>query len=101
MGSPRSGERPSMVVTLLPAMVEIGVTQARTGWPFRWTVQAPQSDIPQPNLVPVNPRVSRKTHNSGIAGGTSTARGFPFNANLTTAIPDPPRSASLGRVYTA
>ena len=79
-----------MVVTLLPATLEIGVTQERTGCPLTWTVQAPHSAMPHPNLVPVMPRVSRNTHSSGIAGGTSTVCGFPFKVNLTAAIPGPP-----------
>ena len=35
------GDRPSMVVTFLPATAEIGVTQERTGLPSTCTVQAP------------------------------------------------------------
>ena len=65
-----------MVVTVLPATLEIGVTQERTGCPLMWTVQAPQSAMPHPNLVPVMPSVSRRTHSSGIAGATSTVCGF-------------------------
>src|SRR5260370_31781901 len=75
-----------MVVTVLPATLEIGVTQERTGCPLRCMVQAPHSDIPHPNFGPVIPRVSRKTHRSGIAGGTSTVCAFPFNVNLPAAI---------------
>ena len=33
-----------------------------------WTVQAPQSAMPQPNLVPVRPSVSRRTQSSGVCG---------------------------------
>ena len=57
-----------MVVTFFPAMLETGVPQERTGWPSRWTVHAPQSCIPQPNLVPVMPSVSRKRPQHGSAG---------------------------------
>src|SRR4051794_10491016 len=89
MGLLRSGERPSMVVTVLLATLETGVTQARTGCPLRCTVQAPHNDMPQPNLVPVMPSVSRRTHNSGIAGATSTVWALPFRVNFTAAIPDP------------
>src|SRR4051794_13590167 len=109
MGLVRSGERPSIVVTLLLATLEMGVTQERTGCPFRCTVHAPHSDMPHPNFVPVMPSVSRKTHKSGIAGGTSTVCALPFNVNLTAAIPSPPVDRSslrlachrLGRVYNA
>jgi hypothetical protein len=72
-----------MVTTVFPATVEIGVTHDRTGCPLMWTVQAPQSDIPHPNLVPVMPSVSRKTHNSGMAGTASTVWALPFNVNFT------------------
>src|SRR3954454_16950124 len=99
MGLLRSAERPSIVVTLLPATLEIGVTQERTGCPSRCMVQAPHRDMPHPNLVPSIPRVSRKTHSKGIAGGTSTVSAFPFNVNLTAAIPGPPKMVSIGRVY--
>ena len=43
----------SIVVTCLPATDSIVVTQARTGRPSTCTVQAPQAEMPQPNLVPV------------------------------------------------
>src|SRR5690348_7434706 len=89
-----------MVVTVLLATVEIGVTHARTGCPLMCTVQAPQSDMPHPNFVPVRPSVSRRTHNSGIAGATSTVCGFPLSVNLTAAIPDPPQSATDWYEYT-
>src|SRR5437762_402607 len=72
-----------MVVTLFPATLEICVTQERVGWPLTWTVQAPQSAMPQPNLVPVIPSVSRSTQRSGICGGTSTDWDFPFRVNVT------------------
>ena len=41
---------PSMVATAAPPTVEIGVRQERVASPSRWTVQAPQSPTPQPNL---------------------------------------------------
>jgi hypothetical protein len=41
-------------------------------------VHAPQSAIPQPNLVPVNPNVSRSTQSSGVSGVTSTDCTLPF-----------------------
>src|SRR5439155_17554312 len=77
---------PSIVVTLLPATADTGVTHVRTAAPSRWTVQAPQSAIPHPYLVPVSPRVSRITHRSGISGGTSTCCRLPLtvNAIMTT-----------------
>jgi hypothetical protein len=64
----------------------MGMLQERMGWPLMWTVQAPHSAMPQPNFVPVIPRVSRKTQSSGICGTTSTVWGFPFRVNLIAAI---------------
>src|ERR1039458_8826234 len=83
MGWLRSGDRPSMVVILLPATAEMGVTHDRTGRPSMWTVQAPHSDMPHPNLVPVMPSESRKTQSSGMAETASTDCGLPFKVNLT------------------
>src|ERR1700730_17857199 len=56
--------------------------QERTASPLMWTVQAPHMATPQPNLVPVMLRVSRRTHSSGISGAASTVCGFPFKVNL-------------------
>src|SRR5581483_10508809 len=75
-----------MVVTLFPATVEIGVTHDRIGCPLICTVQHPHSAIPQPNLVPVIPSVSRKTHNSGICGETSTVCCLPFRVKETAIL---------------
>ena len=61
-----------MVVTLLFPTAEMGVEQARTGWPSTCTVQAPQSAMPQPYLVPVRPNSSRSAHSSGVSSGTLT-----------------------------
>src|SRR3989442_66173 len=61
------GDRPSIVVTFLPTAAETCVTQERVGFPSRCTVQAPHCDRPQPNFVPVRPRVSRMTQSSGLS----------------------------------
>jgi hypothetical protein len=52
--------------------LSIGITQERTGFPSRWTVQAPHKALPHPNFVPVIPSTSRSTHNSGVSLSTST-----------------------------
>jgi hypothetical protein len=62
----------SMVVTGASPTLATGVTQERVAAPFRWTVQAPHSAMPQPNFVPVMPRTSRRTHSSGVSPSTST-----------------------------
>src|SRR5579872_4746 len=88
-GCVTSGERPSIVVTALPCTLATLVMQERAATPLTCTVHAPHRDMPQPNFVPVMPSVSRKTHNSGISGVTSTSCGFPFSVNLI-AIREPP-----------
>ncbi len=87
-----------MVVTLrwLPT-ADTGVTQARTALPSRWTVQAPHCAIPQPNLVPVKPRTSRRTQSSGMSGGASTSRSWPLTTSFIGAALPGPKGGSLGR----
>src|ERR1700704_3002397 len=70
-----------MVVTLRPATVESGVMQERMALPSKWTVQAPHSAIPQPNLVPVRPANSRTAHNRGMLGSASNVVGLPLSTN--------------------
>src|SRR5438132_9645236 len=71
-----------MVVTFLPATLEIAVMQERVASPLMCTVQAPQSAMPQPNLVPVMFSVSRSTQSRGMSGLTSTDCGLPFKVKL-------------------
>ena len=46
-------------------------------------VQALHWAMPQPNLVPVRPSVSRRTHISGVSGSTSTVCCWPFTVSWT------------------
>ena len=55
-----------------------GVEHERSGSPSTCTVQAPHWAMPQPYLVPVRPRSSRRTQSSGVSGSTSTSRRWPF-----------------------
>src|SRR3954471_9590718 len=68
----------SIVMILDSPTLSIAVMQERTAEPSRCTVQAPHSAIPQPNFVPVMPRMSRRTHSSGVSPSTSTLRGVPL-----------------------
>src|SRR5262245_26613184 len=68
----------SIVVIFLPAAADIGVVHDRMGWPSRCTVQAPQRAAPQPNFVPIRPRLSRITQRSGVVGSASTERASPL-----------------------
>ena len=78
-----------MVTTFLPATSEICSPQARTASPPRWSVEAPHSATPQPNLVPVRPTSSRKNHMSGIEGSPSNLRSCPFTWKLGMASSTP------------
>src|SRR5258708_4753246 len=69
---------PSMVVILLPAAELKGVEHDLAACPFTWTVQAPHSAMPQPYLVPVMPRWSRRTHRRGVSRSASTDMGLPL-----------------------
>src|SRR5437016_9805992 len=91
MGWLRSEERPSIVVTFFPATVAIAAPHERVATPLIWTVQAPHNCKPQPNLVPVIPSVSRKTHSNGICGETSTLCRFPLRVNSMAGIWIPPQ----------
>src|SRR5436190_22105877 len=61
-----------MVVKLRPAAAEHGIWHARTAFPFSSTVHAPQTPTPQPNFVPVNPRLSRMSQSNGVSSSAST-----------------------------
>ena len=63
-----------MVVTSAPVLTDDnGIWQERTGWPSMYTVHAPHSAMPQPYLVPVRLRWSRRIHSSGVSPGTVAA----------------------------
>ena len=71
-----------MVVMALPEASLMGVVQLRAAVPFKWTVQAPQRPMPQPNLVPVRVSSSRRNHKRGMAGSPSKLRLLPFTLSL-------------------
>src|SRR5579885_93547 len=81
MARPAGVESPSMVVIWRPAAAATGVMQERVGCPSMWTVHAPQSDMPQPNFVPVNARWSRSAQRSGMSGSTSSSRACPLTVS--------------------
>src|SRR5882762_8951243 len=80
----------------LSRTITIGVTHVRVGAPSICMVQAPQAPTPQPNLLPVSPRCSRTTHNSGTSSGPSNSAGFPLTKNLINMLCSP-RGASFAR----
>src|SRR5271167_2897879 len=67
-----------MVMIFFAATCETGVEQERMGSPSTWTVHAPHRPAPQPNLVPVNSNVSRRTQSRGVSSATSTFRELPL-----------------------
>src|ERR1019366_9268090 len=71
-----------MVVMGWPATVPTCVMQERTPWPPTSTVQAPQTPIPHPYLVPSRFKMSRSTQRRGVSGGTSTVAATLFTVNL-------------------
>src|SRR3954452_5034429 len=77
----------SIVMFLDSPMLSIAVMQERTAEPSRCTVQATHSAIPEPNFVPVMPRMSRRTHSSGVSPSTSTLRGVPLMLMVKLMIP--------------
>src|SRR5206468_2651172 len=87
----RLGDSPSMVVTRLPATAATGSTQVRVATPSRCTVHAPHCAMPQPNFVPVRPRVSRSTQSSGVSGLSVTERDLPLTVNVIGDIGEAPR----------
>src|SRR5262249_52336518 len=70
-----------VVIAELP-MLSIGVMQDRMARPSTCTVQAPQSAMPQPNLVPGIPSKSRTTQRSGVSPSTSTLCVLPLTLML-------------------
>src|SRR6202030_138140 len=68
----------SIVVIADVPMLSTGVMQDRVATPSICTVQAPESAMPQPNLVPLMPSTSRNTHKSGVSLSTSTVRSAPL-----------------------
>src|ERR1700730_8801976 len=96
-----SADNPSMVVTG-SFTVPTCVWQDRTALPFTWTVQAPQSPAPQPNLVPFMSRTSRRTHKRGVSAGTSTVLDCPFTLSVYAMSHSPePAATPAGGVSVA
>src|SRR5215467_10995175 len=67
-----------MVVIFFPAACETGARHERVSAPLTWTLQAPHSPAPQPNLVPVSSSVSRRTQSSGVSASTLTLFSVPL-----------------------
>src|SRR5689334_2098050 len=84
-----------MVVIDFPETIRTGTEHDRIGCASKCTVHAPHAAMPQPNLLPVSPRVSRSTHRSGISGSTSTLATRPFTIKEIAMAPSLVEGASL------
>src|SRR4051812_22101716 len=76
-----------MVVIFMVAAPETGNTQLRVACPSTCTVHAPQSALPQPYLLPVMLRWSRRTHSNGVSGSTSVSTCLPLIFRLIMETP--------------
>jgi hypothetical protein len=76
-----SASTASIVVIWALATDSTGVTQLRVTVPSIITEQAPHCAMPQPYLVPVMPRSSRRTHSSGVSPSASMRRFWPLMVN--------------------
>src|SRR5438874_2132957 len=81
---------PSIVVICLPAQSPTWVVQDRVALPSIVTVQAPQRPSPQPYLLPLRSRSSRKTLSRLRAGSTSTRCLLPLTWNSVAVVMSPP-----------
>src|SRR5262249_43501491 len=73
--------RPSMVVMRFPSHSPTGVTQERVALPSMTTVHAPQRPSPQPYLLPVRSKSSRRTLSRLCAGSTLSRCLLPLTCN--------------------
>src|SRR6266404_8866126 len=67
-----------MVAISRPCTASMDVTHERTASPFRCTVQAPHSALPQPYLVPTSFSSPRSTQSSGVSGSAFTVTALPL-----------------------
>src|SRR5690606_5366665 len=72
---------PSMVTTLLPAISPTAVMHDLTGSLSISTVHEPQNPIPQPNLVPVRPKLFLRTQRRIWLGSVTSSVSLPFSLN--------------------
>src|SRR5580692_12518953 len=71
-----------MVTTDLPFTSAICVWHDLVASPSRWIVQAPHAATPQPNFVPVSPRISRRYQSIGIDGSPSNVSVWPLTCRV-------------------
>src|SRR5215211_2935283 len=86
-----------MVVTCLPRTSNANVIQLATTSPSTHTVQAEQAPRSQPILVPVRPRLSRKTSANIVPGSTRTGSVRPLTDKESATAPGPSTCGGLMR----
>src|SRR5688572_6420181 len=74
---------PSMVSTSAPSASTASTRHEQTMTPSIMTVQAPQSPVPQPSLVPVSVSVSRSTSSSVCCGSQRYSYSSPLTVVVT------------------
>src|SRR3546814_9194645 len=72
----------SIVVTSRPSHSAMVTRQLRIASPSISTVQAPQSPVPQPYLVPVRFDASRSAHKRGVSGSMRYSTGRSLTENF-------------------
>src|SRR4030095_1609871 len=72
-----------MVSIFLPAQPTARVKQELTRRTSMMTLQAPQTPMLQPSLVPVRPRLSRRTCSKSRFASTSTSCSWPFTFSVS------------------
>src|SRR3954468_23577097 len=69
---------PSMVPISAPSASTARTKHEQTSLPSTVTLQAPQSPVPQPSLVPVRPSVLRSTSSRLLPGSARNSTGSPL-----------------------
>src|SRR4051794_13377862 len=91
---------PSMVPISAPSASTARTRQAQTRRPSTVTLQAPQSPVPQPSLVPVRPSVLRSTSSRLLPGSARNSTGSPLMLVVMWVLAMgsvPPRAGSRDR----
>ena len=75
---------PSIVRTERPRAWNASTRQLATGWPSRWTVQAPQSPVPHPSFGPGELHPLAERVQQGLVRLDEHFDGSPFTVQLRT-----------------
>ena len=100
-GSPSalSSPRASMVLIFRPAALPTGIWHDRVATPSIFTVHAPQSPLPQPNLVPVMSKWSRSTQSNGVSSSASTSCILPLTLIVLAMLEPSPKNQIIRQYF--